>query len=150
MHLDISVALDMSILHAVPLHGILLLIVYTDVVAGAEGEHHWSKHYPYCGGTYQSPIDITSDLLRFDPTLGPIEVQNYNLSPNEQLTLGNNGHSGEFKSAFITTKYNATQPFLFQVTPLCMKPSKDLTAPCLVQLRTQRFESKRCTSQCIH
>ncbi|XP_047453514.1 carbonic anhydrase 12 isoform X2 [Mugil cephalus] len=60
---------------------------------GAEGEHHWSKHYPYCGGTYQSPIDITPDLLRFDPTLSPIEVQNYNLSPTEQLTLGNNGHS---------------------------------------------------------
>ncbi|CAN9499335.1 unnamed protein product [Ophioblennius macclurei] len=60
---------------------------------GPEGEHHWSKHYPYCGGAFQSPIDIKSDLLRFDPTLRPIEVHNYNLSPNEQLTLGNNGHS---------------------------------------------------------
>ncbi|KAM9753527.1 carbonic anhydrase 12 isoform 1-T1 [Menidia menidia] len=60
---------------------------------GPQGEHHWSKHYPYCGGTFQSPIDIKSELLRFDPTLRPIEVQNYNLSPNEQLTLGNNGHS---------------------------------------------------------
>uniref|UniRef100_A0A3Q1I3C3 Carbonic anhydrase n=1 Tax=Anabas testudineus TaxID=64144 RepID=A0A3Q1I3C3_ANATE len=58
-----------------------------------EGEHHWPKHYPYCGGAFQSPIDITSEMLRFDPTLRPIEVQNYNLSPNEQLTLGNNGHS---------------------------------------------------------
>ncbi|XP_067358859.1 carbonic anhydrase 12 isoform X2 [Channa argus] len=61
--------------------------------SGPEGEHHWSKHYPYCGGAFQSPIDIKSELLRFDPTLRPIEVQNYNLSPNEQLTLGNNGHS---------------------------------------------------------
>ncbi|XP_034060833.1 carbonic anhydrase 12 isoform X1 [Gymnodraco acuticeps] len=60
---------------------------------GPEGEHHWSKHYPYCGGAFQSPIDIKSELLRFDPTLRPIEIQNYNLSPNEQLTLGNNGHS---------------------------------------------------------
>ncbi|XP_070686604.1 carbonic anhydrase 12 [Pempheris klunzingeri] len=60
---------------------------------GLDGEQHWSKHYPYCGGTFQSPIDIKSELLRFDPTLRPIEVQNYNLSPNEQLTLGNNGHS---------------------------------------------------------
>ncbi|XP_039989753.1 carbonic anhydrase 12 isoform X2 [Xiphias gladius] len=61
--------------------------------SGPEGEHHWSKNYPYCGGAFQSPIDIKSDLLRFDPTLRPIEVQNYNLSPDEQLTLGNNGHS---------------------------------------------------------
>ncbi|XP_060933206.1 carbonic anhydrase 12 [Limanda limanda] len=61
--------------------------------SGPEGEHHWSKHYPFCGGAFQSPIDIKSDLLRFDPSLRPIEVHNYNLSPNEQLTLGNNGHS---------------------------------------------------------
>ncbi|XP_012712499.2 carbonic anhydrase 12 [Fundulus heteroclitus] len=60
---------------------------------GPEGEHHWSKHYPFCGGTFQSPIDIKSELLRFDPALRPIEVQNYNLAPDEQLTLGNNGHS---------------------------------------------------------
>ncbi|XP_045063562.1 uncharacterized protein ca12 [Coregonus clupeaformis] len=58
-----------------------------------DGEHHWSKHYPFCGGTFQSPIDIQTQLLRFDPTLRPIELQNYNLSANEQLTLGNNGHS---------------------------------------------------------
>ncbi|XP_053175339.1 carbonic anhydrase 12 [Scomber japonicus] len=61
--------------------------------AGPEGQSQWSKHYPYCGGAYQSPIDIKSDLLRFDPTLRPIEVRDYNLSPNEHLTLGNNGHS---------------------------------------------------------
>ncbi|TKS73485.1 Carbonic anhydrase 12 [Collichthys lucidus] len=58
-----------------------------------DGENHWSKHYPYCGGAFQSPINIKAELLRFDPTLGPIAVQNYNLLPNEQLTLGNNGHA---------------------------------------------------------
>uniref|UniRef100_A0A4W5KS21 Alpha-carbonic anhydrase domain-containing protein n=1 Tax=Hucho hucho TaxID=62062 RepID=A0A4W5KS21_9TELE len=62
---------------------------------GPDGEHHWSKHYPFCGGTFQSPIDIQTQLLRFDPTLRPIELQNYNLSAIEQLTLGNNGHSSE-------------------------------------------------------
>ncbi|KAM4573871.1 carbonic anhydrase 12 [Odontesthes bonariensis] len=61
--------------------------------SGPQGEPHWTEHYPYCGGAFQSPIDIKSELLRFDPTLHPIELQNYNLSPNEQLTLGNNGHS---------------------------------------------------------
>uniref|UniRef100_A0A3Q4HP72 Carbonic anhydrase n=1 Tax=Neolamprologus brichardi TaxID=32507 RepID=A0A3Q4HP72_NEOBR len=65
---------------------------------GPQGQDHWPERYPYCGGALQSPIDLESDLLRFDPTLRPIEVQNYNLSPNEQLTLGNNGHSGEYTS----------------------------------------------------
>uniref|UniRef100_A0A3Q1HWR1 Carbonic anhydrase n=1 Tax=Anabas testudineus TaxID=64144 RepID=A0A3Q1HWR1_ANATE len=71
----------------------LALATNNNVVLTPAGEHHWPKHYPYCGGAFQSPIDITSEMLRFDPTLRPIEVQNYNLSPNEQLTLGNNGHS---------------------------------------------------------
>ncbi|XP_074532915.1 carbonic anhydrase 12 isoform X2 [Halichoeres trimaculatus] len=60
---------------------------------GKDGQQYWSKHYPYCGGSFQSPIDFDSELLRFDPTLGPMEVQNYDLSSDEQLTLGNNGHS---------------------------------------------------------
>ncbi|XP_028286296.1 uncharacterized protein ca12 isoform X2 [Parambassis ranga] len=61
--------------------------------SGPEGQNHWSKIYPYCGSAFQSPIDIKSELLRFDPSLRPVELQNYNLLPNEQLTLGNNGHS---------------------------------------------------------
>ncbi|XP_051237893.1 carbonic anhydrase 12 isoform X1 [Dicentrarchus labrax] len=79
---------------------VLLQLTFLGVLHGAkwtytgpEGENHWSEHYPYCGGAFQSPINIKSELLRFDPTLRPIEVQNYNLSPKEQLTLGNNGHS---------------------------------------------------------
>lgn len=81
------------------------VMIYIDVVLGPDGQHHWSKNYPYCGGAFQSPIDITSELLRFDPTLRPIEVQNYNLSPYEHLTLGNNGHSGECKSSVLPTKH---------------------------------------------
>lgn len=80
--------------------------IHTVTVAGPEGEHHWPKNYPYCGGAFQSPIDIKSELLRFDPTLHPIEVQNYNLSPSEQLTLGNNGHSGEYEIAALSTKHH--------------------------------------------
>uniref|UniRef100_A0A8C5GBS4 Carbonic anhydrase n=1 Tax=Gouania willdenowi TaxID=441366 RepID=A0A8C5GBS4_GOUWI len=77
-----------------------------------DGEHYWSKHYPYCGGAFQSPIDIKSELLRFDPTLRPIEAQNYNLSPSEQLTLGNNGHSGD-----LPHRYTAAQLHFHWGTP---------------------------------
>ncbi|KAM4618241.1 carbonic anhydrase 12 [Polymixia lowei] len=82
---------------------------------GPEGEHHWSKHYPFCGGAFQSPIDIKTDLLRFDPALRPIKVENYNLSINEQLTLGNNGHSvqlslpSEMHISSLPHRYTAAQ-----------------------------------------
>ncbi|KAL0968907.1 hypothetical protein UPYG_G00273500 [Umbra pygmaea] len=82
---------------------------------GPHGEHHWSKQYPFCGGTFQSPIDIQTQLLSFDPTLRPIELQNYNLSANEQLTLGNNGHSvllslpGKMFISNLPHRYSAAQ-----------------------------------------
>ncbi|XP_056595871.1 carbonic anhydrase 12 [Triplophysa dalaica] len=60
---------------------------------GPDGEHHWPRNYPFCGGAFQSPIDFQTQLLRYDPNLPPIQVQNYNLSAHEQLTLSNNGHS---------------------------------------------------------
>ncbi|CAL8261901.1 unnamed protein product [Merluccius merluccius] len=71
----------------------VLQVTLFALLHGPEGERHWSKHYPFCGGVFQSPIDIQTDLLRFDPTLRPIELHDYNLSANEHLTLGNNGHS---------------------------------------------------------
>uniref|UniRef100_A0A8C9TK47 Carbonic anhydrase n=1 Tax=Scleropages formosus TaxID=113540 RepID=A0A8C9TK47_SCLFO len=55
--------------------------------------HYWHKQYPYCGGVFQSPIDLQTQLLKYDPTMAPIGVWNYNLSGQEQLTLGNNGHA---------------------------------------------------------
>ncbi|XP_059402118.1 carbonic anhydrase 12-like [Carassius carassius] len=60
---------------------------------GPDGERNWSSNYPFCGGAFQSPIDFQTHLLRYDSNLPPIQVQNYNLSTNEQLTLSNNGHS---------------------------------------------------------
>ncbi|KAK3526772.1 hypothetical protein QTP70_033581 [Hemibagrus guttatus] len=60
---------------------------------GPDGEHHWSRNFPYCGGAFQSPINFQPELLRFDPNLLPIQLQDYNLSTKEQLTLSNNGHS---------------------------------------------------------
>uniref|UniRef100_A0A8C9SL05 Carbonic anhydrase n=1 Tax=Scleropages formosus TaxID=113540 RepID=A0A8C9SL05_SCLFO len=60
---------------------------------GPDGVHYWHKQYPYCGGVFQSPIDLQTQLLKYDPTMAPIGVWNYNLSGQEQLTLGNNGHA---------------------------------------------------------
>lgn len=64
------------------------------LVLGPDGEPQWSRNYPYCGGAFQSPVNFQPTLLRFDPHLLPIQLQDYNLSSKEQLTLSNNGHSG--------------------------------------------------------
>uniref|UniRef100_A0A3B3R3Q7 Carbonic anhydrase n=1 Tax=Paramormyrops kingsleyae TaxID=1676925 RepID=A0A3B3R3Q7_9TELE len=61
----------------------------------SSGVQHWSKSYPFCGGVFQSPIDLQTPLLQYDPSLVPIEVHNYDLLAHEQLTLGNSGHAGE-------------------------------------------------------
>ncbi|XP_004855739.1 carbonic anhydrase 12 isoform X5 [Heterocephalus glaber] len=60
---------------------------------GPDGEKSWSKKYPSCGGQLQSPIDLHSDILQYDASLGPLEFQGYNVSPGDRLNLTNNGHS---------------------------------------------------------
>uniref|UniRef100_A0A3P9NX16 Carbonic anhydrase n=1 Tax=Poecilia reticulata TaxID=8081 RepID=A0A3P9NX16_POERE len=77
---------------------------------------YWSNKYPYCAGSFQSPIHITSDLLRFSPTLRPIEVRNYKLSSTEQLTLRNDGHS--LKLSLPPTMYVAGLPNQFTAAQL--------------------------------
>ncbi|KTG28369.1 hypothetical protein cypCar_00044080, partial [Cyprinus carpio] len=85
------------------------------VMTGPDGEHNWSSNYPFCGGAFQSPIDFQTHLLRYDSNLPPIQVQNYNLSTNEQLTLSNNGHSVQLSlpsHMYISSlpyKYSAAQ-----------------------------------------
>ncbi|XP_074090442.1 carbonic anhydrase 12 isoform X3 [Macrotis lagotis] len=82
---------------------ILFLKVQTSVPAplngskwtyfGDNGEKAWPKSFPSCGGVSQSPIDFHSDILQYDSTLSPIELEGYNMSSNEQFILTNNGHS---------------------------------------------------------
>ncbi|XP_073468269.1 carbonic anhydrase 9 isoform X1 [Aquarana catesbeiana] len=59
---------------------------YTDVT-------EWDKAYPACGEKEQSPINVDTRDTRFDPTLKPIEVSGYDVSPEESLKLKNNGHT---------------------------------------------------------
>ncbi|XP_036400166.1 carbonic anhydrase 12-like [Megalops cyprinoides] len=91
---------------------------------GPDGEQHWPKHYPFCGGVFQSPIDLQTQLFRYDPTLPPIEVWNYNLSSHEQLTLDNNGHSVQlslpprmYLSGGLPYRYSAAQLHLHWGSP---------------------------------
>ncbi|CAO2634502.1 Carbonic anhydrase 12 [Lemmus lemmus] len=60
---------------------------------GPTGEKNWSKKYPSCGGTLQSPIDLHSDILQYDASLTPLKFQGYNVSAEKLLNLTNDGHS---------------------------------------------------------
>ncbi|XP_061825444.2 carbonic anhydrase 12 [Nerophis lumbriciformis] len=78
----------------------MALLLQVAVVHGAtwgytrsNGETQWLKNFPYCGGAVQSPVDFKTEKLVFDPTLLPIGVHNYALPANEELVLGNNGHT---------------------------------------------------------
>ncbi|XP_062998361.1 carbonic anhydrase 12-like [Elgaria multicarinata webbii] len=60
---------------------------------GTDGEKVWPRKYPFCGGVFQSPINFHNDILQYDSTLLPIELEGYNVSSIEQFILTNNGHS---------------------------------------------------------
>ncbi|KAL8196991.1 UNVERIFIED_CONTAM: Carbonic anhydrase 12 [Gekko kuhli] len=82
---------------------------------GPEGEKMWPKKYPFCGGQFQSPIDFHEDILRYDSSLLPIEVEGYNMSSLEQFILINNGHSVKMSLSptmhlrNLRTKFSAAQ-----------------------------------------
>ncbi|XP_077424565.1 carbonic anhydrase 12 [Vanacampus margaritifer] len=58
----------------------------------SDGESHWPKHFPYCAGPLQSPIDFKTGKLVFDASLRPIVLENYDLTGHSELKLKNNGH----------------------------------------------------------
>jgi hypothetical protein len=70
-----------------------------------EGTAKWAANYPTCGGTRQSPIDISIDNTVYDSTLEAFEFTNFNTinpgSSANQITwkLHNNGHAGGCSSS---------------------------------------------------
>ncbi|XP_053559415.1 carbonic anhydrase 9 [Bombina bombina] len=58
-----------------------------------EDESHWDAHYSFCGGREQSPINIETRTIKYNPSLKPILLSGYNMSSGEMLTLKNNGHT---------------------------------------------------------
>lgn len=52
---------------------------------------NWTTGYPACGGTYQSPINISSTSAI--QSTGQLTFKGYNTTSNRSFTLLNNGHS---------------------------------------------------------
>ncbi|XP_066124151.1 carbonic anhydrase 14 isoform X2 [Saccopteryx bilineata] len=60
---------------------------------GPHGQHHWSASYPECGSNAQSPINIQTDSVIFDPELPPLQPHGYEQPGTKPLELHNNGHT---------------------------------------------------------
>ncbi|XP_020653872.2 carbonic anhydrase 14 isoform X1 [Pogona vitticeps] len=61
--------------------------------AGSHGQEHWPDTYPDCGWRSQSPINIETGSVQYDPSLPPIEPEGYRDPGGEEFTLINNGHT---------------------------------------------------------
>ncbi|XP_077174118.1 carbonic anhydrase 12 isoform X2 [Paroedura picta] len=83
---------------------------------GPEGEKMWAKKYPFCGGHFQSPIDFHEDILQYDSTLLPVQLEGYNVSSLEQFVLVNNGHS--VKMSLSPTMHLRSLPHKFSAAQL--------------------------------
>ncbi|XP_059380199.1 carbonic anhydrase 14-like [Carassius carassius] len=68
---------------------------------GSSHQHHWDYHdqdawlsvFEHCSGKAQSPINIDTYKVFYEPKLPPIKLEGYDLTGSPALTLINNGHT---------------------------------------------------------
>ncbi|KAI5614244.1 carbonic anhydrase 14 isoform X2 [Silurus asotus] len=60
---------------------------------GYNDQRSWRSTFGDCGGTSQSPIDIETRDVSYNPSLPAIKLQGYDLSGQPGLKLENNGHT---------------------------------------------------------
>ncbi|CAN2388242.1 carbonate dehydratase activity [Pristimantis euphronides] len=60
---------------------------------GEVDETNWSKKYPLCAATHQSPIDIQRKKVVQNTDLGPLNLEGYEGPLHGHFRISNNGHS---------------------------------------------------------
>ncbi|XP_072316350.1 carbonic anhydrase 14 isoform X2 [Eucyclogobius newberryi] len=60
---------------------------------GLAGQSEWGEHFPDCGGSSQSPVDVVTSLTKYDPTLTPVTPLGYSQHNHQPFTLLNSGHT---------------------------------------------------------
>ncbi|XP_057356658.1 carbonic anhydrase 14 isoform X4 [Manis pentadactyla] len=60
---------------------------------GPHGPDHWPDSYPECGSNAQSPINIQTQSVTFDPELPALQPHGYDQPGTKPLELHNNGHT---------------------------------------------------------
>ncbi|CAG5122635.1 unnamed protein product, partial [Candidula unifasciata] len=60
------------------------------------GPEHWYTTFPDCGGVMQSPIDIITSEVLYDPNLDLLDFSDYKTTSGVRMTLENvGGHTAE-------------------------------------------------------
>ncbi|ESO96281.1 hypothetical protein LOTGIDRAFT_66515, partial [Lottia gigantea] len=63
------------------------------------GPDSWPQQYEHCGGMQQSPINIDTKSVSYDPDMGAFDFSQFDVSSNSHVfNITNNGHSGKFIS----------------------------------------------------
>lgn len=57
---------------------------------------HWKKEFPTCAGEQQSPIDIKTDNVKFDPRLRKFNFTDLKSHRDVKVIIQNNGHTGKY------------------------------------------------------
>uniref|UniRef100_A0A8C5M0G9 Carbonic anhydrase n=1 Tax=Leptobrachium leishanense TaxID=445787 RepID=A0A8C5M0G9_9ANUR len=56
-------------------------------------ESEWKVHFPDCGSSEQSPINVETSAVLYDASLKPIRLSGYSVMSAASLKLKNNGHT---------------------------------------------------------
>ncbi|KAK7126221.1 hypothetical protein R3I93_021567 [Phoxinus phoxinus] len=60
---------------------------------GYHDQDSWTSAFEHCSGQSQSPVNIDTRKVFYEPRLAPIKLEGYDLSGSSALTLINNGHT---------------------------------------------------------
>lgn len=61
--------------------------------SGLVGQSEWSEHFPDCGGSSQSPVNVVTCQTQYDPTLTPVTPLGYSQHNHQPFTVLNTGHT---------------------------------------------------------
>lgn len=76
--------------------GSAMLTIFLMVFSLLTDQNVWPANFYDCGGTSQSPININTRTVIFDPSLPKIKLEGYDLPCKQSLKLKNNGHTCRF------------------------------------------------------
>ncbi|XP_059152088.1 carbonic anhydrase 1-like [Physella acuta] len=97
----------------------LLLFRVGEIRAMAENPGNWRLRYPHCGGVKQSPINILTNTVLYDPLLPHFDLSQYNRTEDVCMQFLNKdgrtvqvrykGHSIFIKEGGLPTSYKLDQ-----------------------------------------
>ncbi|XP_041037492.1 carbonic anhydrase 14-like, partial [Carcharodon carcharias] len=78
---------------------------------GPHGPENWKKGHFHCGKGSQSPIDVETEVVRYDPSLRPIQLEGYSKPDSNLFTLSNNGHTVQLTLPSTMSISSLSQPY---------------------------------------